>query len=54
MAEKYSSAQLSKLAHEDLDELVGLDDADSRANDLVYLSKLNEQIIVASEQARKA
>ena len=53
-AEKFSSAQLSKVAHEDLDEFDELDDADSRANDVAYLTKLNEQIIVASEHVRKA
>lgn len=54
IAEKFSSAQLSKVANEDLDEFDELDDADSRANDVAYLTKLNEQIIVASEHFRKA
>ena len=54
IAEKFSSAQLSKVAHEDLDEFDELDDADSRANDVAYLTKLNEQIIVASEHVRKS
>ena len=34
IAEKFSSAQLSKVANEDLDEFDELDDADSRANDV--------------------
>lgn len=51
LVEKYSSARLSKVANEDHDE--EFDETDSRANDVAYLSKLNESILQASDHARK-
>lgn len=46
-ADRYSSAVVSRLAGDDFDDLDENDDDDcSRSNDLAYLGKLNEQIMM--------